>query len=99
MVPVRTFLWCGAMNVVWLLAMAYGALQEVAHFDLRAMLGTAASWVLATAASWALMRRSTRKHAVWEYAVVTAPAALVALVLVTTGAWFVSPPGPVRTLA
>jgi len=87
------------MNVVWLLGMAYGALQEVGHFDLRAMLGTATAWVLATTASWMLLRRSNRRHAVWEYAVVTAPAALVALVLVTTGAWFVSPPGPVRPLA
>ncbi|MEU7477958.1 hypothetical protein AB0A63_18380 [Lentzea sp. NPDC042327] len=95
----RTFLWCGAMNVVWLLAMAYGALQEVGHFDQRALLGTGTAWVLATVASWSLLRRSTRRHAVWEYAVVTAPAALVALVLVTTGAWFVSPPGPGKPLA
>ncbi|MGZ3143607.1 hypothetical protein ACVDFE_16765 [Lentzea chajnantorensis] len=87
------------MNVVWLLAMAYGALQEVGHVDQRALLGTGTAWVLATVASWSLLRRSTRRHAVWEYAVVTAPAALVALVLVTTGAWFVSPPGPGKPLA
>lgn len=84
------------MNFVWLGIMAFGALQEFAHFDTRAMLGTAVAWVIATTASWSLLRRLTRRPALWEFAVVTAPAALVALVLVTVGAWFISPPMPNR---
>ncbi len=95
----RTLLWCAVMNIVWLGIMAFFALQEFAHFDARAIAGTSVAWLFATAASWMLLRRSVRKLALWEFAVVTAPASLVALVLVTTGAWFVSPPLPNRPAA
>lgn len=44
----RVLVWCWVLNVVWLGFMAYGALQQSAHFDLRAQLGTGIAWALVT---------------------------------------------------
>lgn len=89
----RTLLWCGAMNVVWLGTMAYLALDDPTNFDPRSAIGSSVAWLLSTAVSWLLLRRA---HApkLWEIAVVTAPASLVALVFVSIGAAFVAPPPP-----
>ncbi|MET9630500.1 hypothetical protein ABZX92_23815 [Lentzea sp. NPDC006480] len=89
----RTLLWCGAMNVVWLGAMAYLALDDPTNFDLRSVIGSSVAWLLSTSISWLLLRRA-RAPKLWEIAVVTAPASLVTLVLVSIGAAFVAPPPP-----
>jgi hypothetical protein len=81
------------MSFVWLGTMAYLALDDSRHTEPRALTGTAVAWVLATTVSWLLLRRAHRPQ-LWEFAVVTAPAALVALVFVTIGAAFVAPPPP-----
>ena len=89
----RTLLWCGAMNVVWLGTMAYLALDNAANFDPRALAGTAGAWILATATSWLLFRRSTGSQ-LWQLAVWTFLLSIVALVFVTISAGFVAPPPP-----
>jgi hypothetical protein len=90
---VKTLLWCGAMNAIWLGTMAYLALDNAANFDPRAMAGTAAAWLLATAASWLLFRNS-RGAALWQLAIWTFLVSIVALVFVTISAAFVAPPPP-----
>ena len=91
---VRTLLWCGLMNVVWLGGMAYLALDNAANFDPRALVGTAVAWLLATAASW-LLFRGTPGAQWWQLAVWTFLVSIVALVFVTISAAFVAPPPPV----
>ncbi|MFI6099749.1 hypothetical protein ACIA8G_29680 [Lentzea sp. NPDC051213] len=89
----RTLVQCAALSLVWLGTMAYLALDDPSHFDPRALTGSAVAWAMATTLSWLLLRRATRPK-LWEIAVVTAPASLVTLVLVTIGAAFVAPPLP-----
>ncbi|MGW4212278.1 hypothetical protein ACWEIJ_30095 [Lentzea sp. NPDC004789] len=81
------------MNVVWLGGMAYLALDDAAHFDPRALAGTAVAWVLATAASWLLFRDAAEAR-LWQLAVWTVLVSIVALVFVTISAAFVAPPPP-----
>ena len=90
---VRTLLWCGAMNAVWLGTMAYLALDDPTHFDPRALAGSAAAWLLATAASW-LLFRGAKDAKWWQLAVWTFLVSIVALVFVTISAGFVAPPPP-----
>lgn len=87
----RTLLWCAAMTSVWLGTMAYLALDDPGYVDQRSIVGSAVGWLLATTASWLLLRRAKHPE-LWEMAVVTAPASLVALVFVSVGAAFVAPP-------
>ncbi len=89
----RTLLWCGGMNAVWLGTMAYLALDDPSNFDPRALAGTAAAWLLATAASWFLFRGATPAQW-WQLAVWTFLLSIVALVFVTIGGGFVAPPPP-----
>jgi hypothetical protein len=79
------------MSFVWLGAMAYLALDDPSYIDPRSIIGSAVGWVVATAMSWLLLRRANRP-ALWEFAVVTAPASLVTLVFVSIGAGFIAPP-------
>ncbi|WP_090051353.1 hypothetical protein [Lentzea fradiae] len=87
----RTLLWCTAMTFVWLGTMAYLALDDPNYIDPRSIAGSAVGWVVATTLSWLVLRRA-KAPALWEIAVVTAPASLVTLVFVSVGAAFVAPP-------
>ena len=89
----RTLLWCGSMNVVWLGVMGYLALDNSAHVDLRSIIGTAVAWLLATAVSWLLFRGATGAQW-WQLAVWTFLVSIVALVFVSISASFVAPPPP-----
>lgn len=89
----RTLLWCGGMNAVWLGTMAYLALDDPSNFDARALAGTAVAWLLATAASWFLFRGATSAQW-WQLAVWTFLVSIVALVFVTISGGFVAPPSP-----
>lgn len=90
---VRTLLWCGLMNAVWLGAMGFLALDVSWNFDPRALIGTAVSWLLATAVSWLLFRGASGAQW-WQLAVWTFLVSMVALVLVSISASFVAPPPP-----